>query len=146
MDWAVSMTAIDFAVYVMCAIILSFWSVLAVGRTDRALFLYDTFEGMTQPDPAVDLDFSGNNEINDWAEVQRRGVRCSYSPVQEVRETMAQVGYPMGRVKLIKGPVEQTNSGTLTDKIARLRLDTDWCLSTDTRWNNCIRGFLRKAF
>jgi O-methyltransferase len=103
---------------------------LSLGVTDRALFLYDTFEGMTPPDPAVDTDFSGNNAINDWAEAQRRGVKWAYSPIEEVREAMALVGYPMARINLIRGPVEQTIPGTVPDKIALLRLDTDWYAST----------------
>ena len=52
---------------------------LALGATDRTLFLYDTFEGMTEPDPAVDVDSSGNKAVNDWLEVQRRGVKWSYA-------------------------------------------------------------------
>ena len=103
---------------------------LSLGAVDRDLFLYDTFEGMTEPDPAIDIDYSGNNAINDWAEAQRRGVKWSYSPVEEVRETMAQVGYPIDRIKLIKGPVEQTIPDTVPNKIALLRLDTDWYAST----------------
>jgi O-methyltransferase len=43
---------------------------------------------------------------------------------------MAQVGYPMDQIKFIKGPVEQTIPGTLPNKIALLRLDTDWYSST----------------
>ena len=50
---------------------------LSLGAVDRDLFLYDTFEGMTEPDPAIDIDYSGNNAINDWAEAQRRGVKWS---------------------------------------------------------------------
>jgi hypothetical protein len=103
---------------------------LSLGATDRTLFLYDTFEGMTQPDPSVDKDLSGNNAINDWSEAQRRGVKWAYSPLDEVRETMAQVGYPMARIRLIKGPVEQTIPDTVPNKIALLRLDTDWYAST----------------
>lgn len=51
---------------------------LALGVTDRTLFLYDTFEGMTEPDPEVDLDSYGNNAANDWLEVQRRGTGGRY--------------------------------------------------------------------
>ena len=69
---------------------------LALGVTDRTLFLYDTFEGMTEPDPAVDIDSSGNKAVNDWAEVQRRGVKWSYAPVEEVREVIAGFGISDG--------------------------------------------------
>jgi hypothetical protein len=32
----------------------------SLGDTKRTLFLYDTFEGMTEPQSTVDVDFSGN--------------------------------------------------------------------------------------
>ena len=103
---------------------------VSLGVTDRTLFLYDTFEGMTQPDRTVDVDFFGNNAIADWTEAQRHGVKWAYSPIEEVRETMAQVRYPMARIKLIKGAVEQTIPDTVPNRIALLRLDTDWYAST----------------
>jgi O-methyltransferase len=77
----------------------------SLGDTKRTLFHYDTFEGMTEPDPAVDIDFSCNEVVNDWREVQRRGVKWAYAPVEEVQETIASSGYPMGKVKLVKGRV-----------------------------------------
>ena len=103
---------------------------LALGVTDRTLFLYDTFEGMTEPDPTVDVDSSGNKAVNDWHEVQRRGVKWSYAPIEEVREVIAGSGYPMDRVVFVKGPVEDTIPATLPDRISLLRLDTDWYSST----------------
>jgi len=103
---------------------------LSLSDTGRTLFLYDTFEGMTEPDPEVDVDSSGNRAVNDWLEVQRRGVKWAYAPIGEVRETLATAGYPMAQVKLVKGPVEETIPGTIPDAIALLRLDTDWYSST----------------
>ena len=103
---------------------------VALGETDRTLFLYDTFEGMTEPDPDVDIDSSGNKAVNDWLEVQRRGVKWSYAPVEEVREVMAGSGYPMDKVVFVKGPVEDTIPATLPERISLLRLDTDWYSST----------------
>jgi hypothetical protein len=101
-----------------------------LGDTNRTLFLYDTFEGMTEPDPVLDVDFSGNQAINDWHQLQRRGVKWSYAPVEEVREVVAASGYPMERVKFVKGPVENTIPETIPTSIALLRLDTDWYSST----------------
>ena len=105
-------------------------ALLALGVTDRTLFLYDTFEGMTEPDPAVDIDSSGNKAVNDWTEIQRRGVKWSYASVEEVREVIAGSGYPMDKVVLVKGPVEDTIPATVPDRISLLRLDTDWYSST----------------
>jgi len=102
----------------------------ALGDTNRTLFLYDTFEGMTEPDPTVDIDFSGNQATNDWREVQRRGVKWSYAPVEEVYEILATSEYPMEKVKLVKGAVEETIPRIIPASIALLRLDTDWCSST----------------
>src|SRR5262245_1826075 len=102
----------------------------SLGDTTRTLFLYDTFEGMTEPDPAVDIDFSGNEAVNDWREIRRRRVKWSYAPLEEVYEIVASSGYPMERVKLVKGPVEETVPETIPTAIALLRLDTDWYSST----------------
>jgi len=109
---------------------LSAHVLLALGVTDRKLFLYDTFEGMTEPDPEVDVDASGNKAANDWLEVQRRGVKWSYAPVEEVRDVIAGSGYPMDKVVFVKGPVEDTIPATVPDRISLLRLDTDWYSST----------------
>jgi hypothetical protein len=103
---------------------------LSLGVTDRNLFLYDTFEGMTEPDADIDVDASGNKAVHDWSEIQRRGVKWSYAPIEEVQATIAQVGYPMERVKFIKGPVEDTIPAVRPEKLALLRLDTDWYSST----------------
>jgi hypothetical protein len=102
----------------------------SLGDTDRTLFLYDTFEGMTEPDPEVDIDFSGNEAAKDWREVQRRGVKWAYAPVEEVQDVIASSGYPMPKVKLVKGLVEETIPATIPASIALLRLDTDWYSST----------------
>jgi O-methyltransferase len=102
----------------------------SLGDTNRTLFLYDTFEGMTEPDPAIDIDFSGNQAINDWHQAQRRGVKWAYAPVEEVQKTIASSGYSMERVKLVKGRVEDTIPATIPASIALLRLDTDWYSST----------------
>src|SRR5262249_38520210 len=109
---------------------LSAHVLLALGVTDRNLFLYDTFEGMTEPDPEVDVDASGNKAANDWLEVQRRGVKWSYAPLEEVRDVIAGSGYPMDKVVFVKGPVEDTIPATVPDRISLLRLDTDWYSST----------------
>jgi hypothetical protein len=103
---------------------------LALGVTDRTLFLYDTFEGMTEPDPAVDIDSSGNKAANDWLEIQRRGVKWSYASLEEVREVIVGSGYPLDKVVFVKGAVEDTIPATLPDRISLLRLDTDWYSST----------------
>ena len=92
--------------------------------------LFDTFEGMTEPDATIDVDLYGNAAANDWDQIKRRGVRWSYAPIDEVRETMEGSGYPMEQVEFIKGPGRNYNTRGAPREIALLRLDTDWYAST----------------
>ena len=103
---------------------------LMLGESDKTLVLYDTFDGMTEPDPSVDIDASGNKASDDWLQIQHRGVKWSYAPIHEVRDVIASSGYPMNKVTFVKGRVEDTIPRTLPDRIALLRLDTDWYSST----------------
>ena len=50
--------------------------------------------------------------------------------LEDVRANLASTGYPDGLVHFVKGPVETTIPGTLPQRIALLRLDTDWYEST----------------
>jgi len=103
---------------------------LSLGDTGRTLFLYDMFEWMTEPGTPVDMNFSANQAVKDRLEVQRQRAKLLYAPLEEVRETLATAGYPMAKVRLVKGPVEETIPGTVPDCIALLRMDTDWYSST----------------
>lgn len=115
----------------------------------RTLWLYDTFEGLPQPRAAVD----GKKAMDKWASagntsrygsnkhafshgsphIDNNGtVRWNYGPLDEVRKNMASTGYPMSHVRLVKGKVEDTLTveANLPERIAILRLDTDWFDST----------------
>ncbi len=103
-----------------------------LGVTDRDLYLYDTYTGMTRPTPEdVDSAYDGFSLARMW---QRRrsddGMNWIGVPVEEVREAMASTGYPDARVHLIAGPVEETLPAQAPAEIALLRLDTDWYSST----------------
>jgi hypothetical protein len=50
--------------------------------------------------------------------------------IDDVREGMAETGYPADRVHLHPGLVEDTVPEQAPDTIALLRLDTDWYSST----------------
>jgi O-methyltransferase len=108
---------------------LAAMTLLSLGATDRKLYLYDTFEGMTQPEE-VDRDFHGNSAKHDWDQVQSHGVKWAYAPVEEVRQVMESTGYPMEQIVFVKGPVERTIPASMPERIALLRLDTDWHSST----------------
>jgi O-methyltransferase len=108
-----------------------------LGRTDRDLYLYDTFEGMTEPGEH-DVSAFHPPARESWLEAQRRG-ELAWSEVlgaaeafgqDAVRELLLATGYPEERVHLVPGTVEETIPAQAPDRLALLRLDTDWYAST----------------
>ncbi len=107
-------------------------TLLALGRTDRRLYLFDTFEGLPKPDQALDVDVWGNSGMEAW-QPHRKSDESSdwaYASLEEVRANMESTGYPMDKVFFVKGMVEETLPAQAADQIALLRLDTDWYSST----------------
>jgi O-methyltransferase len=104
---------------------------LAEGRDDVDLYLMDTFEGMPAP-TARDVHWSGQSaeallagepnvdSSQMWARAQ----------LDDVRRAMALTGYPSSKVHFVEGRVEDTIPTQAPDRIALLRLDTDWYEST----------------
>ena len=104
---------------------------LKSGHDDRQFFLYDTFEGLPKPDD-IDVDVWGHNAIEAWLPHKKTNESSdwAYASVDEVRANLERTGYPMKNIKFVKGMVEQTIPKTIPNKIALLRLDTDWYKST----------------
>ncbi|MFM8735454.1 MAG: TylF/MycF/NovP-related O-methyltransferase [Pirellulales bacterium] len=102
-----------------------------MGVRDRDLHLFDTFEGMTPPtDADRSLDgMSARSQLHAASKSDATSVWCC-AGLDDVRAAMASTGYPMERIHLVKGPVEQTLPATAPEAIALLRLDTDWYEST----------------
>ncbi len=97
----------------------------------RQLYLYDTYEGMSEP-TIEDESFDGQaaeNLLNSSAKEDSRGVWC-YSNLNEVKKNLGTTKYPEHMIHYVKGKVEDTIPGQVPDKIALLRLDTDWYEST----------------
>jgi O-methyltransferase len=101
--------------------------------TDREIYLYDTFEGMTEPTehdispfhrPASEL--WRESDGLPWPELFARDVFDEAS----VRATLLETGYPESRLHFVRGAVEETIPGTVPFELALLRLDTDWYEST----------------
>jgi hypothetical protein len=95
-------------------------ALLGLGET-RDLWLYDTFEGMTPP---TERD-GGEFEAWDPAGATMRG-----ASLDVVTDAMRSTGYPMDRIRFVKGRVEDTVPSRVPDRVAVLRLDTDWYEST----------------
>jgi len=98
------------------------------GDTDRKIFLYDTFTGMTKPDEK-DVDWDGLNLQKKWEKDQN--TKWGYGGnLEEVRNNVYASNYPKDNFVFVEGPVEQSLPETKPENCALLRLDTDWYAST----------------
>ncbi len=104
-------------------------TLLALGDTNRSLYLYDTYEGMSAPTEA-DNSYDG---VSAQAQLEREakgtGIWC-HATIEDVRANLLSTGYPADRIHLVKGKVEETIPQTIPGPLALLRLDTDWYEST----------------
>ncbi len=101
------------------------------GKTDRKIYLYDTFDGMSAP-TNKDVDFRGDTAVklmDKSDKLDEESVWC-YSSIDEVKENLYSTNYPKENLIFIKGKVEDTIPFTIPNKISLLRLDTDWYEST----------------
>ena len=102
-------------------------ALLAAEDTSRTLYLYDTFEGMSEPSKK-DADFAGKSAIS-LLQKYRKGTWC-FASLEEVQRNLYSTGYPPAKIKFIKGRVEETLQAVRPATLSLLRLDTDWYEST----------------
>jgi O-methyltransferase len=104
--------------------------------TDRHIYLYDTFTGMTEPtkdDYSVKetqmYHCTPQQVYNEWKNQQKptHNEWC-YGSLEEVQNKLFQTSYPKDKLHFIKGDVLETlnQSNLLPNEIALLRMDTDW--------------------
>ncbi|MDZ7839289.1 MAG: TylF/MycF/NovP-related O-methyltransferase [Gammaproteobacteria bacterium] len=100
------------------------------GVDNRPIYLFDTFEGMTNPSD-IDVDLHGRSGQKllerEEPETSLTWAKCS---VEDVKRNLAAVDYPFENVHLINGDVRTSLEQTSTGAIALLRLDTDFYDST----------------
>jgi O-methyltransferase len=104
-------------------------TLLRLGKTDRELYLFDTFSGMTSPTDE-DVKRSGERAADLLADESADSDIWAIASLDEVRATVLAVGYPEERIHFIQGPVEETLPTEAPSEISLLRLDTDWYSST----------------
>lgn len=99
--------------------------------TGRDLYLFDTFEGMTTPTDK-DVDIAGVSAVSQLEQSDKTkddSVWCC-AALEMVKSAVNSVGYPGEKIHFVKGMVEMTIPLGAPEKIALLRLDTDWYEST----------------
>ncbi|MBI4623788.1 MAG: class I SAM-dependent methyltransferase [Verrucomicrobia bacterium] len=101
----------------------------ALGDTTRPLYLFDTFEGMTEP-TSMDVSFSGDAASALLAEAEKGSEIWCHASIEDVRQNIRSTGYPAEQLHLVSGKVENTIPDSAPSEIALLRLDTDWFEST----------------
>ena len=95
----------------------------------RTHWLFDTFDGMTEPGPH---DIRRGSHARETTAYRKRGPRqwCR-AELEEVQTNIDQYRRPDQAVRYVQGPVEDTLPVTeLPEEIAVLRLDTDFYSST----------------
>ena len=98
-----------------------------LGDTSRRIWLYDTFEGMSEPTEA-DRQLTGESAetlLQQEDKADQSSVWC-WSTIEEVRANVLSTGLAPDRFIFSKGKVEDT----IPEAISLLRLDTDWYEST----------------
>jgi len=108
----------------LCALTLN-----KLKNQDKKIYLYDTFEGMPMP-TEKDISYKKNFALSKWTPKGANGSNWCNATIEEVMENMYKTGYPQNKLIFVKGKVEETIPKVAPEKIALLRLDTDWYKST----------------
>lgn len=102
------------------------------GRLDKKIWLYDTFQGMTEPskfDVEENSAISAKELLLNSKKQEGNNVWCLASK-DDVINNLSKTSFPLDLVEIIEGDVALTLDTKYPEKIALLRLDTDWYEST----------------
>lgn len=111
---------IEFGVWRGGSSMLVALTLLKMNHTARKIYLYDTYEGMTEP---TERDFNvfgvpAKKSMPDFKDERA-------APLEAVKKNMFSTGYPQDKIIFVKGRVEDTIPKILPERIALVRLDTD---------------------
>ena len=119
-------------------------TLLRRGATDRDLYLFDTFTGMSEPTER-DIRINQGKHASEFLEASGPGPLAWARPgnfvatLEDVKEGFADLDYPEDRVHFVPGKVEDTVPEQAPERIAILRLDTDWYESTKHELSHLYR-------
>jgi len=100
--------------------------------TDRRIWLYDTFTGMTDPteaDVEAGTGVTASSMLAQTSVGDGSNVWC-VARRSDVEENVFSTAYPRDMFTFVEGDVTQTLLTDVPDQLAILRLDTDWYEST----------------
>ena len=111
-------------------------SLQSLNVDDRDIYLFDTFEGMTEPTEEDTSPFE-QPAVASWSQARNEGqqpwpwlFKKEFVALEKVQSVLYATGYPQERLHFVVGPVEETIPAQVPEVIALLRLDTDWYEST----------------
>lgn len=97
---------------------------------DRRIWLYDTFEGMPEPETRDLCLRDGHSARSEWERHEKGGRRWLSAGIEEVRASLASTGFPAGRLAWVPGLVEERIPAEAPERVSVLRLDTSLHRST----------------
>lgn len=121
----------------------------------RDIYLYDTFAGLTQPS---EYDYTCKDATlyqmnmyavyNEWKkqQINEKINGWCYVPLEKVQNRLNSTGYPQHNLHYVVGDVMETlkDKSKIPEKIAILRLDTDWYESSkyelEQMYDNVVTG------
>ena len=128
---------------------------LMKNNTVRDIYLYDTFAGLVEPSEHdytcedSSLYKMNKEEVHDiWVknQINEKINNWCYTPLEQVKNKLNSTGYPENNLHYIVGDVMETlkDKKNIPDKIAILRLDTDWYESSkyelEQMYDNVVLG------
>jgi O-methyltransferase len=93
---------------------------------NRICWLYDTFDGMTEPDAILDVKPDGQRAIDRYNLKVAGGTKWNAVSLEEVQQGFIGVGLSIEKLHFVAGPVEESVKMVAPTRIAILRLDMDW--------------------
>jgi O-methyltransferase len=114
------------------SVMLMAYTLQRLGCTDRTLWLYDTFSGMTPPSSNDVQEMTGRSAADILAGSPKSDDDPFWgvAPRVIVEKNLAATGYPREQIRFVAGDVLETIPGSAPERLALLRLDTDWYAST----------------